>query len=85
VIDHWIIIFSGLKENDAIIYYALMSLNGYEYTSIGEKTGIGYPYNYENENVRHATNNEIQMLLEKLYKRGVKWDFENKQIVEIDR
>lgn len=89
VIRNWILIYAGCKRSDfgnrilhAIMYHALMKIDGDHLTSVninGPSPGIGYIEH--NPKPRYATNTEINNFLNFIESsnHNVKWDFKDKK------
>ena len=91
IFGHWIVIFAEFVKGrfypnkDAIVYHALASLEpGYDYLIICKRTGIGYIEDYNEEEVRLATNDDKKWFFDKLKRNYASWDSEKSEIVMED-
>lgn len=68
----------------AIVYYATAHIGSVTCAVPSEPSpGIGWLENYTDDNIRLATNKEKEILFNWLNEKGVKWDEENKRIINI--
>lgn len=83
--EKYMVIFAGLKNNQAIIFHALwvVDYNMFygPYIKITTGTGIGY-YTHERP-VRYATMSEIQTFFGLIEKNGYKWNPKENKIEQI--